>query len=709
MNTGSVHTGSGIYSGTLVVELATGISGPYATRMLADHGADVVKVEWQDGDPYRSDPGFQTMNRNKRSLHAHADLSSLLADASADDPAATAVQRLLAQADVVVVGEPGHVGKLRSLAPNAVIVSMTAWGEDGPWTSRPPSSAAVAAATGIAWNQISYTEGPVHLALPVASYGAGLLGALAIAAGLYARAERGVAATYEVSDVAGAGAMQVGDFWVDALPVERDGSCPLGSMGRVPVYRLFEASDAQWLFVACGTAAFYERMMTVIGQQELLGDSRLPLPPWGLMDLDAIAFITPILEEAFSTRSRDEWMNALRAADVPCQPVQNRDDFMASDLAASNRLHTSIVHPELGVVEMTAPPLVMEAAPGLVHSHAPLLGQHNTEILASAEASSPNSVLSGPANAPLAGVRAIDLSSFIAGPVISRHLAMLGADVIKVESPAGDAFRAMGPSFNGWNQGKQSIVLDLRTESGQRDVHRLAAESDVVIENFRPGVAERLGCGVESLSAVKDDLIFLKSPGYGDDEALAPVPAFDPLLQALGGVMENQGDGVEPVFLTVPVHDVATPLIAAFGIVSALLHRRSTGQGQTVRTSLAHTTTAVQAAEFVRYEGRGEVERGGFDHKGPGDGYEFIENGDGWEWHEPGSVTAVEKNGFVFADGPVAAGMVVDQDHPLLGVIRQTGQLVGGAGESPGRSPLHGEHTAQLAAEFGLEVRGTDS
>ena len=141
---------------------------------------------------------------------------------------------------------------------------------------------------------------------------------------------------------------------------------------------------------------------------------------------------------------------------------------------------------------------------------------------------------------------------------------MLGSDVVKVEPPDADPFRSFSPMFNGWNQGKKGITLDLKDSSDREFLYKIVNSADVVVENFRPGVAERLGCSAEELRKVRDDLVLVKSPGYGSDESRAHQPAFDPLLQALGGMMATQGGDGEPVFLTVPVHDAATPVIAAF-------------------------------------------------------------------------------------------------------------------------------------------------
>jgi len=285
--------------------------------------------------------------------------------------------------------------------------------------------------------------------------------------------------------------------------------------------------------------------------------------------------------------------------------------------------------------------------------------------------------------------------------VITRHLAMLGADVIKVEPDSGDPFRTFSPMFNGWNQGKRGVVLDLKEEVGREFLYKMVAASDVVVENFRPGVAERLGCAPDDLRSVSDDLILVKSPGYGFDESRADQPAFDPLLQALGGMMSTQGGDGEPVFLTVPVHDAATPIIAAFGVVTAMYHRTRTGEAQTVYTSLAQTTAAAQAAEFVDYPGRPKVDQGGFDYKGPDEDHCYIEDSGNWFWSGPEGLTRVETKGFVGSELAAANDLICEHaDSPGWGPLIQVGQLIRGAGPHPQRAPYFDEHADDLRAEF---------
>ena len=687
--------GHGPFDGIRVLDLGTDIAAPYAAMFLADQGADVVKVEEANGDPYRADPGFQTINRNKRSVVGNE-------------------ETLVPQADVIFVDVPGRSERLRTANPAAIIITMPPWGERGPKVHDPVSRTLMHAAAGLAWNQQSYGETPVDLVVPIVAYGTGVLGALAAATGLLQRRRTGIAATYEVSQLSGAAAMQLGEFRLDGDDGPRSVESPLGSKGRVGCYRLVEAGDGKWFFLACGTEKFYRRMLDVIGRPELIDDPDLANPPWGLMQDDAIARITPILDEVFAAKTRDEWLTLLAAADVPVQPVLTRAEFLETPIVAANEMDVVVDHPELGPVSMMGVPVNVTSAPGAITRPAPLLGQHDADVLTEWAQERPAGagpeVQFGSGERPLAGMRIIDLASFIAGPVVSRHLGMLGADVIKVEPPSGDPFRAIGPLFRSWNQSKRSVVIDLHSDAGREALHRLVATADAVIENFRPGVSKRLGCDEATLRSVNPNLVFLSSPGYGLDETMAERPAFDPLAQSLGGIMAAQGGaepdgaGSEPVFLTVPVHDVMTPLIGAFGVIAGLWQREKAaehggGGSQHVRTSLIESTMVCQAGEFTRFAGRVPPEQGGFDHGGTPDNT-WHEGDDGLVWSDGGNTVPVETYGL--SASPLAASneLTVVHEDGEFGPLLVFGQLVGGAGPHPTRAPVLGEHTDEVMGEL---------
>ncbi len=683
---------TGIFSDYRVVELANGIAGPYAAMFFGDLGADVVKVEHGGGDPYSGQPGFQSLNRNKRSVR------------EVDLPA------LLATADLILTDRPGTAWTLQEHNPAAVVVAVPPWGERGPAVHRAASPSLLAAACGMAWNQQSYTEGPVHLVLPLVPYATAVLAAAAGAAGLLLRERAGFAPVYEVSQVAGAAAFQLEQFRSGDAVEDRPGSAPMGSKGRVPIYRLFRCADGQWLFMACGTRRFWDRMLELIGRTDLHGDPRLPAPPWGLVDPDAVAFLAPLLEETFDTKPRAEWLRLLRAADIPCQPVQTREQFLASSLASSNELTVSLPHPDLGDLRVGGRPVRFAAGDGSVRHRAPAPGEHDAEIgreltaARTADATSPPATgraAGGQGGPPLDGVRVLDLSSFIAGPVVSRHLAMLGADVIKVEAPTGDPFRAFGEPFANWNHGKRSIALDLTTDADRAVLHAMVAHADVVVENFRPGVADKLGCSYDALQAINPALIYLSCPGYGVDPELAGAAAFDPLLQALGGVMHSQGDDDEPVFLTPPLHDVMVPLLGAFGVVAALHHRQRGHGGQRVLTSLAHASLACQFAEVTRFSGAPDPPTGGWDFKGPSDELGLQETDDGWVAVDGAHRVAVSRTGLINSELASANELTVTHHHPDFGVVTAFGQLVRGAGAPAGRAPQLDEHRAAILSELG--------
>lgn len=197
---------------------------------------------------------------------------------------------------------------------------------------------------------------------------------------------------------------------------------------------------------------------------------------------------------------------------------------------------------------------------------------------------------------PLAGVRVLELAQIMAGPTCGMMLADLGAEVIKIEKfPGGDDARqyqkpgdsAMPPSFRMINRGKRSLAMDVRTPEGKAALLRMVGRADVVTENFRVGVMERLGLGYEDLKACNPALIYCSITGYGRVGPLAEKGGFDLILQAFSGIINATGEpGRDPVKPGISIADTNAGILAAVAIVSAYVHRLKTGQGQHVETSL---------------------------------------------------------------------------------------------------------------------------
>ncbi|MBV9198200.1 MAG: CoA transferase [Alphaproteobacteria bacterium] len=214
----------------------------------------------------------------------------------------------------------------------------------------------------------------------------------------------------------------------------------------------------------------------------------------------------------------------------------------------------------------------------------------------------------------LEGLRVLDFTTTIAGPHCTRLLADLGAEVIKVEAPEGDMMRTRPPlrngastSFGQLNAGKKSIALDLKTPHAVEAVRRLAATSDIVVENFRPGVMNRFGLDYEALAAVKPDLIYCAISGYGQTGPSSQLPAYAPVIHAASGYdlahMAYQGEERRPDYCGIYIADVLTGTYAFGAIITALYQRQFTGRGQMIDVSmlesmLSLTLSEIQAAQF---------------------------------------------------------------------------------------------------------------
>jgi crotonobetainyl-CoA:carnitine CoA-transferase CaiB-like acyl-CoA transferase len=343
---------------------------------------------------------------------------------------------------------------------------------------------------------------------------------------------------------------------------------------------------------------------------------------------------------------------------------------------------------------------------------------------------------------PLDGIRVVDLTSYIAGSYAAMMLADLGADVFKVESLAGDSFREL-PGFVGWNRGKRSVAIDLKTPEGRTIVERLATGADVAMENMRPGVADRLGVGYAQLSRVNPRLIFCSTTGFGSTGPYVDRPGFDPLLQAMSGVQALQGFGGDPQYLRVAINDYYAAALTAQAILAALFVRERTGRGQRVETSLLQASLALQSGSVVDYPGKQSVFRDNPTYRlyqGSDGEWFFVAVGNQAFWvklcaallpllekrfaerprahwlatlaaHDiPAAPVQTLKE---FMDDPAVQhlDMIHEYDHPELGRLRLMGQPLvfsGSPTRDPGRPPLLGEHTTATLRELGYDDAAID-
>jgi CoA:oxalate CoA-transferase len=216
---------------------------------------------------------------------------------------------------------------------------------------------------------------------------------------------------------------------------------------------------------------------------------------------------------------------------------------------------------------------------------------------------------------PLAGIFIVDLTRVLAGPYCTMVLADLGARVVKVESPAGDDARRIGPFVNGvsayfasLNRGKQSIALDLKDAADRAIFDALVARADVLIENFRPGVMQRLGYGWEVLAAKHPSLVMASVSGFGQTGPYATRPAYDVVVQAMGGIMSLTGElGGEPARVGTSLGDIGAGLFSAIGIQAALVERARTGVGRHIDVGMLDCQVAMLENAIARYRATGNV------------------------------------------------------------------------------------------------------
>jgi len=216
---------------------------------------------------------------------------------------------------------------------------------------------------------------------------------------------------------------------------------------------------------------------------------------------------------------------------------------------------------------------------------------------------------------PLDGIKVIDFTNVLAGPYCSMMLANMGADVYKVEKPSGDDSRAFGPHINdeslyflGINRGKKSIVCDTKTAEGKKVFESLVGKVDVLVENLKPGAMERMGLGYEDLKKINPKLIYLAVSGFGHSGPYSSRPAYDMIVQAMGGIMSVTGEpGGKPVRVGSSIGDIIAGMFGAFGAVNALYERTITGQGQKIDVSMLDSQLAILENAIVKYSGTGQV------------------------------------------------------------------------------------------------------
>jgi len=608
---------SGPLAGIQVVDLTRGMPGAIATMLLADYGADVIKLEHPSGNPLENSPAYSVWNRGKQSIALDLE----------DPEARSGIAKLAQGADVFLesfrpgVAERWGLGysTLKDLNPAILYCSISAFGASGPWAQRHGYEGLVSAASGLMTDQTGVRDGPMFYSVPIVSLGTSLLAVQGILAALHVRNVCGIGQEIETSMYQGSIAIR-SPMLPEADEISKFQTLNLLPQGGLPAYRMYPCSDRKWLHIGCLTREFWDKLAVALDLLELATEPEFQFAPAGWSTDQDRETAMDLIGRRLLERSRDHWLAVLAESDVPSSPVLTTQEYMDLPQVRHSGLVQTVEDPKLGETSQIGMAIDFSETPGMTRMPAPDLGQHTDEVLALLEHDGEhdrehNGSSSGGSGSNadegrlpkhlLDGMKILDLSSFIAAPYGSMILSDLGADVIKVEPLSGEGARPLPFLIVGGNRGKRNLARDLKSPAAKGIINRLLASCDVVVHNMREGIAERLGIDYESARKLRPDVIYAHVTGYGSTGPDKLRPGFDPLFQSMSGTTARQGASADrPVFLRTPVCDDTNAMLLASGVLMALHHRDQTGQGQKIDLSLLKTAALVNSDDFLRYRGK---------------------------------------------------------------------------------------------------------
>lgn len=603
---------TGPLDGIRVLEIADGRVSALVGMLLADFGADVIRVEPDHVGIDDEMPHSAVLNRGKRSVHAD------------DDWLAAAV----AGADVVLLGARAELRPAARAAAAAnsrlIEASFPSWlpGKT-PWAGGRESHGLLCAYGAVAWRQSSTDGSPVELVAPYVHGIQAAWAATCVVAALYERGEDGYGQRVTVSGVNGLMKAMAIPFAVD--PNLPDVPTNAGSLGRHATYRPFLCRDGLWLSSGALGQAFEVRLLKLLGVAHILGDPRINGSSIAMRRPENLGWCTALVEQAFLREDRDHWVSVMRAAGLPVEPVARREDLLDHEQVLAAGLRVDLVDPARGPVMMPGVSIKLMESPGKVGGPAPVAGA-NTGI-------APWPAQPRPAGqrrykpGALAGVRVLNTGTFVATPYAGVLLSMLGAEVIKVERTEGDPFRLTGYAVN---RGMKSIAIDVTDGRGREAFYRLAAKSDAVVDGMRPGVMKRLGLDHDSLARLNPEIVTMSLSAYGEVGPYRDLPGVDMAVQGLTGMMDAQGEDNQPVCSSIALIDVCTASMSALAVTLGLFHRARSGRGQHISNSLLGTACYLQIDDLARYANRPPLRKGGVDFHGHEWSDRFYQTADGW-------------------------------------------------------------------------------
>jgi len=604
----------GVLHGVRVLDRTTGIAGPYCSKVLADAGAEVVKVEPPGGDPLRATRAgalFQFLHTSKRSTS-----STALGGREAD---------LLAAADVFLTNDPMDVARARETAPRLVVTTVTPYGCQGPWVGRPWTEFVLQAACGSTGGRGAPEDPPLSAGGRIGEWVAGTYAALGTLAAFREARRSGHG---DHVDVAILDCMAVTMVTCPSVFASFAGWPPVQGTGRSIQVPSVEPTKDGYFVVTTNSGQQFQDFLVMIGRPDLAADAELAQQAARFQRRHE--FLTAVHRHT-TARTTAEVLEEAALLRIPAAPVL--DGSTVTGFAHFVEQAVYVDNPSGRFVQPRVPYRISGLAPrpfGPAPELPDLLdpgpdgigwSRRLSDVERCGAAEEPEG--EAPWRLPLAGLRVLDCTAWWAGPSATHALAALGADVVKVESVARpDAMRfaatrrppdadwyEWGPLFHSVNVGKRGVTLDLSAPDGVAAFERLAAHADVVIENFTPRVMDQFGLTWERLHARNPSLIMVRMPAFGLSGPWRDRTGFAQTMECLSGMAWLTGFEDGPPVLVLGACDPLAGMHAVIATLLALLERDRSGAGHMVESVMVEAALNAAAEQVAVFGATGQLLR----------------------------------------------------------------------------------------------------
>jgi crotonobetainyl-CoA:carnitine CoA-transferase CaiB-like acyl-CoA transferase len=602
-----------VLEGVRVVDLSMEIAGPYCTKLLADAGADVVKVEPPEGDPMRdwaSGALFEFLHTSKRLVVA--------------EPADAAVRDLCSRADIVVRNDVGasEIETLRAGNPALVVVSITPFGLDGPWRDRAATEFTLQAWCGSTASRGEPERPPVAAGGRIGEWVAGTYAAVG---GLAAWRSARRSGRGEHVDVALLDSMSLTMNTYTTVFAEFAGWPEMRRPIRTFEVPSIEPSSDGYAAFTTNSAQQFADFLVMIGHPELVDDVDLAR---ALSRFRRRHEMVELIHAHTLQHTTAELLEQAAALRIPSGPVGNGATVTTFD--HFRECETFVKSPSGRFVQPRVPYRISGLEPTPFVAAPELRDAEPLSDVASAWTTRERTPTTDDGALPLSGLRVIDLTAWWAGPAATHMLGTLGADVVKIESvtrpdlmrytstqpPTEDRWWEWGPLYHGANHNKRGITLDLTRTEGHDLLLRLVAGADVVLENFTPRVMENFGLGWETLHAANPRLVMVRLPAYGLSGPWRDRTGFAQTMEGITGMAWITGWPDGPPLLPRGACDPLAAMHAVFATMLAIRARDGSGEGRLVEVTMIEAALNAAAEQVVEFGASGALlERQG--NRGP--------------------------------------------------------------------------------------------